>query len=227
VPDDGTVRIMLADRQSLFRDAMRVVLESQDDLKVVGEASDGMQAVSEAARTHPDVALIDADLPNCHGLKAAAMIAERVETCRMLVLSDLEDEDTLVEALEAGATGYLTKTSPIGELIDAARRVAAGETIVPPHMLGGLLGRLIRRRRDHDDAIRQLAGLTRREREVLFLLAQAADNGGIAQPLVISPETARTHVQNVLTKLGVHSRLEAAAFVIQNGLLDELTGARA
>ena len=225
--DDRTVRVLIADRQPLFRDALRVVLDSYEDLAVVAEAAEGMFAVSEATRTQPDVALIDADLPNCHGLRAAALISEQVEGCRTLVLSDREDDDTLLEALESGATGYLTKASPIGELIDAARRVAFGETIVPPRMLGTLLGRLIERRRDHEDAIRQLAALTRREREVLCLLAQGADNAGIAQPLVISPETARTHVQNVLTKLRVHSRLEAAAFVVNNGLLGELAGAGA
>lgn len=225
--DDRTVQVLIADRQPLFRDALRVVLDGHEDFTVVAEAAEGMLAVSEASRTKPDVALIDADLPNCHGLRAAALIGEQVEGCRTLVLSDQEDDDTLLEALEAGATGYLTKASPIAELIEAARRVAAGETIVPPRMLGTLLARLIQRRRDHEGAIRQLAGLTRREREVLFLLAQGADNAGIAQPLVISPETARTHVQNVLTKLGVHSRLEAAAFVVNNGLMGEVAGVRA
>jgi DNA-binding NarL/FixJ family response regulator len=181
--------------------------------------------LAEATRTQPDVALLDANLPNSDGLRTAAAIAEQVPTCRLIMLSDHEDEEILIAALEAGADGYLTKSSPIADLIDMTRRVSAGETIVPPQMLGALLGRLIRRRREHDDALRLIGRLTRRERDVLGLLAQGADNAGIAQPLVISPETARTHVQNVLSKLGVHSRLEAAAFVTQNGLLGELVGA--
>jgi DNA-binding NarL/FixJ family response regulator len=201
---------------------MRMVLDTQEGFLVVGEAGDGMQALAEAERVHPQVALVDTDLPNGDGLRATAMIVDRVEGCHVLLVSDQEDEDTLIAGLEAGASGFVTKSSPIGELLDATERVHAGETVVPPHLLGALLGRLIRRRREHDDALRRLTRLTRREREVLALLAQGADNAGIAQPLVISPETARTHVQNVLGKLGVHSRLEAAAFVIQNGLVEEL-----
>ena len=225
--DQEPIRVLLADGQSLFREAMRVVLETQPDFAVVAEASDGMQAVAEAERTEPDLALIDVNLPNGDGIRASSMIGARVPGCRILVLCEQEDERTLIASLEAGATGFVTKGSPIGQLIDTARRVHGGETTIPPQMLGALLARLIRSKREHDNAIRRLGKLTRREREVLALLAQGADNAGIAQPLVISPETARTHVQNVLGKLGVHSRLEAAAFVMQNGLLDELEGANA
>jgi DNA-binding NarL/FixJ family response regulator len=216
--------VLLADGHPLFREAMRMVLDSQDGFEVIAEAGDGMQALAEAERLHPQVALVDTDLPNGDGLRATATIVDRVDGCHVLLVSEHEDEETLIHGLEAGASGFVTKSSPIGELLDATKRVHAGETVVPPHLLGALLARLIRRRREHDDALRRLTKLTRREREVLALLAQGADNAGIAQPLVISPETARTHVQNVLGKLGVHSRLEAAAFVIQNGLTDELAG---
>ena len=225
--DRKAIRVMLADGQSLFREAMRVVFETQPDFHVVGEAADGMQAVAEAERTEPDVALIDANLPNGDGIRASSMIAQRVPGCRILVLCEDEDERTLISSLEAGGTGFVTKGSPIGELIETTRRVHKGETTIPAQMLGALLARLITRKREHDDALLRLGKLTRREREVLALLAQGADNAGIAQPLVISPETARTHVQNVLGKLGVHSRLEAAAFVVQNGLLDDLAAVNA
>jgi DNA-binding NarL/FixJ family response regulator len=224
---DGTVRVLLADGHSLFREAMRVVLDAQDDLSVVAEAADGVQALAAARETDPDVGLVNLELPNSDGLHTTATLIDAVPSCRVLVLSDQEDEDLLVMALEAGASGFITKGSPVHELISATRRVHAGEAVVPPQMLGGLLGRLIARRRERDQALRLMAKLTPREREVLALLARGADNAGIAQPLVISPETARTHVQNVLGKLGVHSRLEAAAFVTQNGLLDELAEAHA
>ncbi len=124
--------------------------------------------------------------------------------------------------MEFGASGFLTKGSPLTELLDAVHAVHAGDTLVPPRMLGSLLQRLIHRRREQDDAVRQLSKLTRRERQVLGLLAGGADNDRIAQALVISPETARTHVQHVLSKLGMHSRLAVAAFVVANGLADEL-----
>jgi DNA-binding NarL/FixJ family response regulator len=219
------VRVLLADGHSLFREAVKVVLESQEDLQVVSVAGDGLQAVAEAEQSKPDLALLDANLPNCDGVRATRLIRERVPECRVVVLSDDEDERTLVEAVEAGASGFLTKESPLADLIDAARRVHGGETLIPGRMLGVLLSRLVRRRREQDEAFRRLGQLTRREREVLALLAEGADNGMIAQALVISPQTARTHIQNVLGKLGVHSRLEAAAFVMQNDILPELVGA--
>jgi DNA-binding NarL/FixJ family response regulator len=223
--DDSVIRVLLADEQSLFRDAVKVVLSNEDDLVVVGEAGDGLQAVAEAERVQPDVALLDAALPNCDGIRATHQIGLRVPDCRVIVFSAQEDEQILVQALEAGASGYLSKGAPLADLIDATRAVHRGEALVPPRMLGALLRRLIVRRRERDDALKRMAKLTRREREVLALVAQGADNDAIAQHLVISPETARTHIQNVLGKLGVHSRLEAAAFVTQNGILDDLEGA--
>jgi DNA-binding NarL/FixJ family response regulator len=222
---EGQLRVLLADEQSLFREAVKVVLSSEGDLDVVAEARDGVQAVAEAERTQPDVALLDADLPNCDGIRATHLILARVPGCRVIVFSGQEDERVLLEAMEAGASGYLSKEAPLAELIEATRAVHRGEALVPPRMLGALLQRVIHRRRERDEAIRRMTNLTRREREVLALLAQGADNDLIAQRLVISPETARTHVQNVLGKLHVHSRLEAAAFVTQNGILDDLVPA--
>ena len=116
----------------------------------------------------------------------------------------------------------LTKGCPLSELIDATRAIHQGETLVPSRMLGPLLARLIHRRRERDEAAKRIGRLTRREREVLGLLSQGISNEGIAQALVISPETARTHIQNVLGKLGVHSRLEAAAFARQNQTAEEM-----
>ena len=219
---EGPVRVLLADEQVLFREAVKVVLSNESDLEVVGEAQDGIQAIDVAERLQPDVALLDADLPNRDGISTTQQIAEQVPMCRVIVLSAREDERVLVNAMEAGASGYLSKEAPLADLIAATRAVHRGEALVPPRMLGALLKRLIKRRRERDDALKRLADLTRREREVLVLLAQGADKDGIAQQLVISPETARTHLQNVLGKLGVHSRLEAAAFVTQNGILNDL-----
>lgn len=220
---DGThIRIVLADEQSLFREAVRVVLQNEPDLEIVGEAHDGLRAVAEAERTRPDVVLLNADLPNCDGVRATKLIKEVSPESRVLVLSSDQDLGVLAEALEAGANGYLTKTCPLSELIDATRAIHQGATLVPPQMLGPLLARLIHRRREQDEATKRLSRLTRREREVLGLLSEGMSNEGIAQALVISPETARTHIQNVLGKLGVHSRLEAAAFARQNGLSEEL-----
>lgn len=221
------INVLLADEQALFREATRVVLESRGDLKVVADAGDAYTCLAEADRTRPDVAFVSGGLAGSDGVKVAASIRERVPTCGVVVLAQSDDLEMLVAALEAGVSGYLTKDCPLTELVEAARAVARGETMVPKHMLGPLLGRLIRRRRQQDEAMMRIDLLTRREREILVLLAQGADNQTIAQALVISPETARTHIQKVLGKLGVHSRLEAAAFVVRNGILEELRGSSA
>jgi DNA-binding NarL/FixJ family response regulator len=215
---DPSVRVLIADAHSLFREALVSALAGQSDLEVVGEAKDGLEAVSEASRTEPEVAVLDAELPNCDGVRATKLIRERLPECRVVVLAAEEDHETLADAIHAGANGYLTKASPLTDLIDAIRAVHRGDTLIPARMLGDLLGRLIDRRQQQSDAVRRIGRLTTREREVLYLLAQGGDNDTIAQALVISPQTARTHIQNVLVKLGVHSRLEAAALAIQNGL---------
>jgi two-component system NarL family response regulator len=218
----GTIRILLADQHALFREAVRSGLEGERDLQVVGEARNGPEAVSEAERSLPDVAVIDADLPITNGVHTTTLVREQVPHCRVLVLSATEDYRRLTEVLDAGASGYLTKEAPLAELVNAIRAVHGGDTLVPPRMLGPLLTSLLRRRREQDQAHSRIAQLTRREREVLALLAEGADNEGIARALVISPQTARTHIQNILGKLSVHSRLEAAAFVTQNGILRDL-----
>jgi DNA-binding NarL/FixJ family response regulator len=223
VNDGAEVRILLADGHSLFREALSTALTAEPDLLVVGEARDGLEAVAEAARTEPQVAVLDADLPNCDGVRAASLIRDRLPECRIVLLAADEDADILAAAVEAGVRGYLTKASPLTELVDAIRSVHRGDTLVPSRMLGSLLEQLIRQRQEHDQAVRRLSKLTSREREVLTLLAAGGDNDSIAQVLVISPQTARTHIQNVLVKLGVHSRLEAAALAIQNGLVGEMS----
>lgn len=219
---DGCVRVLLAEHRSLFRDAIRVVVGREPDLEIVAEAPDGLRAIAEAGRLAPDVALVDADLPNCDGVRATPRILEAVPDCGVILLTDREDEALLLEALEAGAVGYVAKSSPIDDLLEATRAVGRGEALVPPRLLRSALPRLVHRSHERDRAMRRLADLTRREREVLWLLAQGADNDGIALRLVISPETARTHIQRVLGKLGVHSRLEAASFVTRTGLEQHL-----
>ena len=222
---DGSVRILLAVGQSLFRDAVKLVLEEEPDFEVVAVAPDGLQAVAEAERTRPDVALVDTNLPNGNGIRATLLIKANVPDCKVLVLSSEEDQQLLAAAVEAGASGYLTNGCPIAELIDATRSIYLGDTLIPPRMLGALLTSLFHQRREKDESLRRISRLTRREREVLALLADGADNDAIARALVISPQTARTHIQNLLSKLGVHSRLEAAAFARHNAIIRQLLGA--
>lgn len=221
------MRVLLADSQALFREAVRLVLDSEPDLTVAADVTDGMQAIRAAERTRPDVAIVDANLPNPDGIHVTREIKELVPGCNVLMLSNDEDLGLLSDAIEAGASAFLTRGAPLTKLIEVVRAVHAGETFVPPRMLGHLLARLMQRRTAQDAAMRRVARLTRREREVLVLLAQGGDNDRIAQSLVISPATARTHIQHVLHKLGLHSRLAAAAFVVSNGILPELTALEA
>jgi two-component system NarL family response regulator len=140
----------LADRHALFREAMRAVLESEAEIHVVAEARDGLEAVSEAERSLPHVAILDVDLPMSDGARTTATIKARVPECQVLVLSAREDYRSLIEVLDAGASGYLTRESPLAELIQATRAVHHGDTLVPPGMLGPLLSDLLRRKRDQD-----------------------------------------------------------------------------
>ncbi len=219
---DGRARVLVAVGQPLFRDAVTSVLESQEDLHVVASTSDGVGAIAAARTERPELAVVDLDLPNCDPISTTAKIRKDVPACRVLVLAGGEDDEALLAAVEAGAWGFLTREAPMTELIEAVRITNRGEMMIPGRMLGRLVSSLVRRRRDHERAGRIARSLTRREREVLCLLAEGADNDTIAQTLVISPQTVRTHVQNVLNKLDLHSRLEAASFVIRNELGHEL-----
>ena len=221
----GEITVLVAEGHSLFREAVRGALATQPDLTVVAEVGDGITTVSEARRRKPDLVILDAHLPKSDGLRTVTLIQRDVPGCKVIVLDSHENEQSLVRAMEASATGYLARTSPLSELIDAARSVHRGRTVVPSDMLGGLISALLQRSSAKNHALLKLLRLTKREREVLALIASGTDNDAIASTLGITPETARTHVQNILNKLGVHSRLQAATFVTMNGILDELSEA--
>jgi DNA-binding NarL/FixJ family response regulator len=133
-----------------------------------------------------------------------------------------DDVDVLVAALEAGATGFVGRSGDVVELLAAIHAVVSGESVIPGHLLGGLLRHLIERRREDSEAHERFRTLSNREQEVLRLLGQGLDQAGIAHALLISPQTARTHIQNVLAKLGVHSRVEAAGFAVEHGFVNAL-----
>jgi DNA-binding NarL/FixJ family response regulator len=215
------VRVLVAHNARLHRDAVRAALDGEADLEVVAEAEDAAGAVEACATVKPDVAILDAMLPDYADVQPGCAIRDRNNGgCRILVVADASDLATLTDGLGCGARGYLTHDASIADLVEAVRLVARGETLIPPPMLGPLLNDLVERRHDHELALMQLAQLSPREREVLALLARGKKTAAIAEELVISPETARTHAQNILAKLGLHSRLEAATFVVGNGLLD-------
>lgn len=219
--DPREMRILLADGQPLFLDAVRSAMEAEADLRIVATARDGIQAVADAQRERPNLAVVDANLPNGDGLRTTSRIAEVVPDCRVLVLAEREDPEVLLHAVQAGASGFVARSSQLRELIEAARTIRAGGMAIPSRLLPGLISALVRRRKEQDDAVPKVRSLTGRERQVLTLLADGADNNQLARILVISPETARTHVQNALGKLGVHSRLEAVALMRRLGILTD------
>jgi DNA-binding NarL/FixJ family response regulator len=221
--DEGSISILLAHPQSLFREAVRDVFDREPGLEVVADVATGIQAIVDADACRPDVAVLAMALRDQDAIETTRILKKRVPSCQVLVLTGDVDEDALVEVLEAGGSGYLTNESVVEDLIESVRAVSRGETLIPQDMVGSLIGRLMDHRRVQDEAHRRLGRLTPREREVLALLACGEGNDGIAGTLVISPQTARTHIQNVIGKLGVHSRLEAAMFVARYRLLDELT----
>jgi two-component system nitrate/nitrite response regulator NarL len=214
--------ILVADRECVFREALGMALRAEPGLEVIGEIGDLEVAVAEVKRTSPDVVLLAADLPNGNLAEAVSMLRESSTRSRVFVLAEERDDDVLAEVLEAGASGYETKETTLSDLIEAVRTVGRGGFSAPGSMISTLLSGLVDRRRRHDEALRRLSQLTRRERQVLAMLARCGDTNRIAKDLVISPETARTHIQNVLGKLGVHSRIEAAAFVLENQILQDL-----
>ena len=225
-PDtDAPIRMLLVDGRSLFRQAVGGVLNAVDGLAVVAESHNPQQAVRDAHRTQPDVVVVDGDM-DVNGLPDLVLsLKETAPGCRVLVLTTEERLAPLVDALRAGATGYLTKETSMSELIDATRCVHRGEFVVPPSMLAELLTTLVNQGGRTNDSIKTLSKLTRREREVLALLADGSNKDAIAEALAISPQTARTHVQNILAKLGLHSRLEAAAFARKHPILKDLVAA--
>ncbi|MGH9268759.1 MAG: LuxR C-terminal-related transcriptional regulator [Acidimicrobiales bacterium] len=217
--------VAVAHEQALFRVALSAALAAEPGIVIVaaaGSAGDACRVVAEAT---PDVVVIDAALPPAGGAAACAEIKARGHASRCLVQSDWPDPAVLAAAVEAGADGYLDRSRTLTELVGAIRRLARGEAVVPPEMLGALLRHLIDRGRDEAAAINLYSRLSRREREVAALLVEGLDTLGIAERLIVSRHTARTHVQNVLTKLGVHSRFEAADLVTRHDLLGRLPAA--
>ncbi|MDP9068709.1 MAG: response regulator transcription factor [Actinomycetota bacterium] len=216
------IRVLVADGLPVFASAVGHALDRHADLKVVGRAHSGREVVAEAGRVHPDVIVLDADIADCGAIDAARLVRETDRTCRVVMIAAEENGETLALAIEAGVSGYVSKEAALGELVEAARAAYKGESQIPRPMLGPLLARLVQHRKERDRVTDLTARLTQQERAVLALLADGASNRTIAAQLTISVQTARTHVQNILRKLEVHSRLEAAALVMQNAVAPEL-----
>lgn len=211
------VRILLADDHALFRAGLRALLESEPRWEVVGEAADGNEAVARARELRPDIVIMDLSMPGANGLEATRAIRALGLECRVLVLTVHAEEEYLVPVVEAGASGYLTKTSADTDLLEALKVVARGEVYLPARATTLLLRRY---RETQDDP--QQAGfreLSDREREVLVLTAEGFSSREIGERLYISPKTVETYRSRIMVKLGLNHRSELVRFALRTGLL--------
>jgi DNA-binding NarL/FixJ family response regulator len=210
------IRVLLADDQPLARAGIKAVLEATGTIKVVAEAGNGSQAIQQARECNPDVVLMDVRMPDMDGIEAT----RRLPNHKVIILTTFGLDDYIIEALRAGASGFLVKDAPVEELVRAVRTVAAGDAQLSPTVTKRLLDQVARRlpAAVHRDA-ELLASLTDREREVLRLVATGMSNAEIAAALVISEATVKTHVSNVLQKLGLRDRVQAVIYAYENGLI--------
>jgi two-component system, NarL family, response regulator LiaR len=215
-----TVSVVLVEPRRLRREAFAIALDASHSVVVAAATSDHRSAILQCERVRPDVVVAS---PETEALRALCSGAHAVDaSIGTLVLDRDPCEASLLTAIESGAAGYVTGHGGLAGVIEAINSVAQGRSVVPPALLGPLLRGLIERQREAAEAADRLAVLTRREREVLVLLVDGRDDAGIAAELVISPETARTHVHRVLRKLGVHSRLAAVSLAAKTGLAERL-----
>jgi DNA-binding NarL/FixJ family response regulator len=215
-------RVLLADDQALIRAGFRVLIDASSDLVVVGEATDGDEAVQLARTARADVVVMDIRMPGVDGLEATRRICadEDLAGVRVLVLTTFELDEYVLEALRAGASGFLGKGVEPADLLDAIRVVAAGESLLSPRATRALIGRYLSAPdRAPAAAPDSLAMLTEREREVVALVALGLSNEDIAQRLFVSPLTAKTHVNRAMSKLGARDRAQLVVAAYQSGLV--------
>jgi len=207
------IRILLADDHIMVREGTRRILERETDLKVIGEASDGQEAITLADKDHPDVVIMDISMPVMNGIEATKQIKRIAPQIAVLVLTAYDDDQYVFAILEAGAAGYLLKNARGSEVIDAVRRVYAGESVLHPSIAKKVLRQFVRPAIETE----KMDVITDRELEVLRLAAQGQSNRQIAEKLVLSPRSVQAHMANIFAKLQVGSRTEAVMTGLRKG----------
>jgi DNA-binding NarL/FixJ family response regulator len=216
-----SIRVVVADDQALVRAGFRLLVDSAPDLEVVGEAVEGAEAVALARRERPDVVLMDIRMPTMDGLEATRQITadQLLAEVRVLMLTTFDLDEYVYQALRAGASGFLLKDTPPGDLLAAIRVVAAGDALLAPGITRRLIAEFARRPEPSAVTPAEVATLTHREREVLGLVAHGLSNSEIAQRLVVSPATSKTYVSRLLAKLGARDRAQLVAIAYETGLV--------
>jgi DNA-binding NarL/FixJ family response regulator len=206
--------ILLVDDQALVRGGLRLIVDAEPDLEVVGEAADGAEAVELAETLRPDVVLMDIRMPVLDGIVATQRLLHRLPVTRVIMLTTFDLDEYVVEAFRAGASGFVLKTAPPGQLVAAIRTIVLGEALLAPASTRQLIEQSTRQVAPSP----RLTSLSARETEVLRLLARGLSNAEIAEELVVEPSTVKTHVASILAKLGVRDRVQAVVFAFENGV---------
>jgi NarL family two-component system response regulator LiaR len=215
MPRADKIRLLIVDDHKVVRNGLQVFISLYDDIEVVGEARNGQQAVEQCATHQPDVVLMDMVMPVMDGPTATRLIREQFPQVQVVALTSFDEEEIVQRAIEAGAVGYLYKDVEEDELIDAIRSAREGRPVLAPEAMKALMDRTVA-----PVELPAVEPLTKREREVLSLVAQGMTNPQIAEQLVISTSTVQFHVHNILGKLGVGTRTEAVAMAIQSKLIE-------
>lgn len=214
-----TIRVLIADDQSMVRAGFRMLLSGEEDINVVAEASNGLEAVDKAARFDPTVILMDIRMPELDGLEATRRILAADDAARILILTTFDLDEYVYEALGAGASGFVLKDDPPEQLIAAVRTVAAGDALLSPAVTKRVIKEFSRRPR-HEPP-KELSDLSERERDVFRLIARGFSNAEIGKELYISDTTVKTHVTHILQKLNLRDRVQAVVLAYQTGQFEE------
>jgi DNA-binding NarL/FixJ family response regulator len=216
------IRILLADDQAMVRTGLRMIIDAQSDLTVVGEAADGRDAVEQARRLTPDVVLMDIRMPTLDGIAATRQLVEAGDApaIRVIVLTTFDLDEHVVDALHAGASGFLLKDAPADVLLDGIRAVSRGDALLDPAVTRRMIDRFVSAHPRVDPAVASALGsLTDREREVLVLVARGLSNDEVADRLHLADSTVKTHVSSVLAKLHLRDRVQAVVLAYEAGLV--------
>ena len=217
-PSAETLRVLLVDDHDLFRTGLRNLLEEQG-VHVVGEAADGAQAIRMVRELAPDVVVMDLNMPGMSGVEATRQVTSLAPLTRVVVLTISDQDEDVMNAILAGACGYLMKDSSIQDLMQGIRAAAVGESLISPHIAAKVLQRMRATGTSEQDAETIRAELSDREIEVLKLIANGKDNAQIAAELHISPKTVKNHISNILMKLQIDNRIQAAVYAVRSGIV--------